>query len=49
MTARIGRTESGALPPGWVWAEERELKDRYALPSAFEGMEHLVYERLKEN
>lgn len=49
MTAHIAEAESDTLPPGWVWASKRELKERYALPSAFDGVAHLVYERLKEN
>jgi len=49
LIARLAEPESDVLPPGWVWADKQELKERYALPSAFDGVAHLVYERLKEN
>lgn len=49
MTARIAAANSNALPEGWVWASRRELETQYAIPSAFDGMAHLVYERVKEN
>ncbi|MDD6159583.1 MAG: A/G-specific adenine glycosylase [Oscillospiraceae bacterium] len=38
-----------ALPEGWVWADERELRERYALPNAFDCVTHLVTERLRKN
>ncbi len=42
MTARIVRTEQETLPQGWVWCDRNELKHEYAIPHAFEGMEHLI-------
>ena len=48
MTARIAEADCDTLPDGWVWASHRELEERYALPSAFDGMAHLVYERLRK-
>ena len=47
MTARLYETEA-PLPAGWVWASAEDLRDRYSIPSAFDGVEHLVRERLKE-
>ena len=47
MTARLVEADSDALPPGWVWADRRELNERYAIPNAFDGVAHLVEERLK--
>lgn len=47
MTAKIAEAADDALPAGWVWADRYELKNRYAVPNAFDGMAHLVEERLK--
>ena len=47
MTAQILEAESGALPPGWVWASSRELRDVYAVPNAFQAFSHLVEEHLR--
>lgn len=35
----ILRVEAGTdrLPPGWVWADQMELEQKYAVPSAFDG------------
>ena len=49
MTLRTAEAEEEALPSGWVWANAAELKEIYAVPSAFDGAAHLVYERTKEN
>ena len=49
MTARLAQAQSDTLPDGWVWADEAALREQYTLPNAFDGMAHLVYERLKEN
>ena len=46
MTARVLETEE-ALPPGWVWADGRELRELYALPNAFRPFTRLVEERLR--
>ena len=42
MTARILRVEDDALPPGWVWCDNYELRHQYAVPNAFDGMAHLI-------
>ena len=47
MTARILETERDMLPEGWVWADWNELRQRYAIPNAFDGVGHLVEQRLK--
>ena len=48
MTARVAETAEEILPEGWVWAEKWELNRVYAIPSAFEGIRHLVDERLEK-
>ena len=47
MTAMTAEAEGEELPEGWVWADRWELRDRYAVPGAFDGMSHLVKERLE--
>lgn len=42
LTARVVRTAGEALPEGWVWADNDELKHRYAIPNAFDGVAHLI-------
>lgn len=42
LTARVVHTESDILPDGWVWADRNELKHRYAIPNAFDGVAHLI-------
>ena len=46
MTARIVTAADERLPAGWVWADSRELTERYAIPGAFEAMTRLVQERI---
>jgi len=46
MTARLYET-ADELPPGWVWADGADLRERYSVPSAFAGVSHLVNEKLK--
>ena len=46
MTARIVTAADDSLPAGWVWADSRELTERYAIPGAFEAMTRLVQERI---
>ncbi len=46
MTVRVAEVDRDTLPEGWVWANRSELNHRYALPSAFDGMAHLVRERV---
>jgi len=47
LTARIVQAESPDLPPDWVWAGRRALALDYALPSAFDGFQHIVEERIR--
>ena len=35
MTGEIWRLAEGKLPEGWVWADRTDLREKYALPSAF--------------
>lgn len=46
MTARLVTAADDTLPPGWIWADREALRERCALPSAFETMTALVYERI---
>ena len=46
MTILCGEAEGDALPPDWVWAGGTELKEKYAVPSAFEGALQLAGVRL---
>lgn len=46
MTGQAVTADSDALPPGWVWADRRELGQVYALPSAFRCFEDRVFSRL---
>jgi len=36
MTALAGELSSPDLPEGWVWADRQALRERYALPNAFQ-------------
>ncbi len=47
MTAQVAEAASDKLPPGWVWADWTEWRDRYAIPNAFDGYRRLVEQRLK--
>ena len=49
MTGRIIRCETDTLPAGWVWADKRELREVYPVPSAFDGVKHLVEEGLRHD
>ena len=46
MTAQVVRARSATLPGGWVWADSQELREVYPVPSAFDGVKHLVEEEL---
>lgn len=46
MTVRTAELAEDTLPEGWVWADGSDLKDRYAVPSAFDGAAHLVEGRI---
>ena len=48
MTVFAGELDGPALPDGWVWADQEELRDAYALPNAFQFAAPLVERRLKE-
>ena len=46
MTILCGEAEGDALPEGWVWADSAGLRQRYAVPNAFDGALKLAKERL---
>ena len=48
MTAQAGESAEDALPPGWVWADRRGLREIYAVPNAFDAFDAAVEERLRE-
>ena len=46
MTILCGEAEGDALPEGWVWADSAGLRQRYAVPNAFDRALGLAKERL---
>jgi len=46
MTALAGELDGPALPEGWVWADQAELRDVYAVPNAFRSFSKQVADRL---
>lgn len=46
MTAQAVTLPSPALPEGWVWASRGDLRDRYALPNAFQSFSQTVADHL---
>ena len=46
MTALAARLDSPQLPEGWVWASRTDLRDRYAIPNAFQSFSQAVAHRL---
>lgn len=46
MTAYVVEADGPELPEGWVWADRRDLAGTYSVPSAFQGFQHIVDERL---
>jgi len=46
MTAFSGELASPELPDGWVWADRTDLRDRYAVPNAFQFVKESVEGRL---
>lgn len=46
MTALAVELDSPNLPEGWVWADRTELRDIYAVPTAFQGFADRVADRL---
>ena len=46
MTALAGVLDSPDLPEGWVWANRADLRDRYAIPNAFQAFEGVVTDHL---
>ena len=46
MTAVMVAAECDTLPDGWVWADRRELEQKYAVPNAFRSFETAVAQRL---
>ena len=48
MRACTVAAETAELPDGWVWADERELAEKYSVPSAFQAFEHIVRQHLQK-
>lgn len=46
MTALAGDLSSPELPDGWVWCDRTDLRDRYAVPNAFQFVRESVERRL---
>ena len=46
FTARRVHLEGDKLPQGWVWCTWQELKEVYAVPSAFDGVLDVVKEEI---
>jgi A/G-specific adenine glycosylase len=46
LTARVIQAATDALPAGWVWADAADLREKYAIPNAFDGVKHLVAEQI---
>jgi A/G-specific adenine glycosylase len=47
MTAQMGELYTEELPDGWVWADLTQLRERYAVPGAFDAFRAKVEERLQ--
>ena len=47
MTARVVEAAANPLPEGWVWADRAQLREVYAVPNAFDGVEHLVDDQVR--
>ena len=48
MSSVIAQAAGPELPEGWVWAGGRELRERYAVPNAFQSFTAAVEMRLAE-
>jgi A/G-specific adenine glycosylase len=46
LTARVVEAVDGTPPEGWVWADEAALREKYTIPNAFDGVKHLVAEKV---
>lgn len=46
MTAYTVEAETDALPEDWVWADRRDLAEKYSVPSAFQTFSHIVRQHL---
>lgn len=46
MTAYTVEAETDALPEDWVWADRRDLAEKYSVPSAFQAFSHIVRQHL---
>ena len=46
MTGLSSRLDSPTLPEGWVWADRADLRDRHALPNAFQCFAQTVADQL---
>ncbi len=49
MKGRVVFALDDELPEGWVWADRQELKNTYAIPSAFDGFAQSVKEGMAES
>ena len=47
MSALMGDLPGETLPAGWVWADRDDLREKYALPSAFRCFSRRVEEKLQ--
>jgi A/G-specific adenine glycosylase len=48
MTGLAIQTDTETLPQGWVWASRQELREKYAIPNAFESFRKAVEGLLEE-
>ncbi len=48
MTGRVFYAEKDELPADWIWADQEELEQKYALPSAFDCFRPLVEDGIRE-
>ena len=48
MTLCAAHAASGSLPEGWVWADQTELEEQYAVPGAFDGAKVKLVGRLQQ-
>jgi len=46
MTAYTVSAATDTLPDGWVWADRKELTEKYSVPSAFAPFAHIVEEAI---
>jgi A/G-specific adenine glycosylase len=49
MSGLRAETDTEQLPPGWAWASQQELREKYAIPNAFEPFRKAVEGMLEED